>query len=270
MRKDGKTTILYKITVRTIFVIVVLAVWEIVSKSNILGPKSGYLLPSLEDIFTAFINNFKVGYGGISLWVYVGNSLCLLLIGLGIGILSAFILSGISAINYTFYVIYNFVVSVCDLLPGVALLPVIIIIFGVSRNVIIFLIIHAVIWPMSRSIMDGFMAVPEIYVEAGKNIGLFGTRLLWGIYLPASISYIVSGLKVGWARAWRGLISAEMIFGIASCPGIGLFINQMRTNLNNAEMYATLIVIMIIGIIVQYGILSPIEKCTVKRWGMSR
>ena len=61
-----------------------------------------------------------------------------------------------------------------------------------------------------------------------------------------------------------------MIFGIASRPCIGLYINQMRTNMNNAEMYATLIVIIIIGIIVQYGILAPIENNTVKKWGMTR
>ena len=101
-------------------------------------------------------------------------------------------------------------------------------------------------------------------------MGLKGISLLWGVYFPAATSYIVSGLKVGWARAWRGLLSAEMIFGVASCPGIGLFINQMRTNMNNAEMYATLVVIIIIGLVVQYGVLSPIEKCTVKKWGMSR
>ena len=64
------------------------------------------------------------------------------------------------------------------------------------------------------------------------------------------INDIVSGIKVSWARAWRGLISAEMIFGIASCPGIGLYINQMRTNMKNAEMYATLIVIVIILIVI--------------------
>ncbi|MCR5688340.1 MAG: ABC transporter permease subunit [Lachnospiraceae bacterium] len=194
----------------------------------------------------------------------------LLLAGLFIGIALAFVFSGLSTVSRTFSVIYNYVVSVCDLLPGVALLPVVIVIFGVKSGVIVFLVVHAVIWPMSRNIMDGFMAVPMIYVEAGRNIGLKGASLLFKVYLPASTAYIVSGLKVGWARAWRGLISAEMIFGIASCPGIGLFINQMRTNMNNAEMYATLIVIIIIGVIVQYGILSPIEKNTVKKWGMSR
>ena len=100
-----------------------------------------------------------------------------------------------------------------------------------------------------------------------------GNELTYGEawkHLPASVSYILSGLKVAGARAWRGLISAEMIFGLASVPGIGLYINQMRTNLKNAEMYATLIVIIIIGVIVQYGILGPIERNTVKKWGMSR
>ena len=256
--------------IRIIFIAAVLIAWELIAKSGLLGPRSGLIFPPLEDIVKAFVNNFIKGYAGVSLWIYIGNSMKLLLIGLLIGLFLAFLFSGLAAVNHTFYTIYNFVISICDLLPGVALLPVVIVIFGVKSGVIIFLVVHAVIWPMSRNILDGFLAVPAIYVEAGKNIGLKGISLLTGVYLPASISYIVSGLKVGWARAWRGLISAEMIFGIASMPGIGLFINQMRTNMNNAEMYATLIVIVIIGVIVQYGILAPIEKNTVKKWGMSK
>lgn len=256
--------------VRILFVAAIMCVWEYVAKSKVLGSKSELIFPSLEVIAAAFVRNFSKGYAGLSLWVYIGNSMKLLLEGLIIGIVLAFLLSGMSMLNRIFYDIYNLVVSVCDLLPGVALLPVIIIIFGVNPGVIVFLVIHAVLWPMSRSVLEGFLAVPRIYIEAGRNIGLKGLSLLWGVYLPATISYIISGLKVGWARAWRGLISAEMIFGVAACPGIGLFINQMRTSMNNAEMYATLAVIMIIGVAVQYGVLSPVENCTAKRWGMSK
>lgn len=255
---------------RIIFIVICLLAWEIIAKSGIMGYNSTLIFPPLEDIFKAFIQNFTIGYGGSSLWTYIGNSMLLLLEGLLIGIVFSFILSGLSIISKGFYNIYDLLVSVFDLLPGVALLPVVIIIFGVKPEVIVFLVVHAVIWPMSRNILDGFNAVPKIYVESGMNIGLNGFSLLTGVFLPASISYIVSGLKVGWARAWRGLISAEMIFGIASCPGIGLYINQMRTNLKNAEMYATLLVIIMIGLVVQYGILEPIERNTVKKWGMSR
>lgn len=265
-RKDKLRSLFVKLA----FMLICLISWEIVAANEMLGPNSRLIFPTLEDIGSAFIHNFIKGYAGSSLWIYIGNSLKLLFIGLFGGIALSFVLSGLSIISRTFYEIYSLCVSIFDLLPGVALLPVVIAIFGVKPGVIVFLVIHAVIWPMSRNILDGFKAVPKIYVEAGKNIGLFGFSLLFGVYLPASISYIVSGLKVGWARAWRGLISAEMIFGIASCPGIGLYINQMRTNLQNAEMYATLIVIILIGVLVQYGILEPIETNTVKKWGMSR
>ncbi len=268
--KTEKKEIIRSLIEKIVFVGIVLAIWEYVARAKLLGPNSELIFPTLEAIFDAFILNFTKGYAGNSLWIYIGNSMLLLLRGLLIGIVLSFALSGLSIISKTVYNIYNLLVSVFDLLPGVALLPVVIVIFGVKPGVIVFLVVHAVIWPMSRNILDGFKAVPQLYIEAGLNIGLKGISLLFGVYLPASVSYIVSGLKVAWARAWRGLISAEMIFGVASCPGIGLFINQMRTNMKNAEMYATLIVIIIIGVVVQYGILVPIENHTVKKWGMSK
>ncbi|MDD6738524.1 MAG: ABC transporter permease subunit [Coriobacteriaceae bacterium] len=265
--KAGST--LHTLITDVIFVVALLVIWELVAKAHVFGPNSEVIFPTLEQVGAAFVRNFSYGYAGTSLWVYVADSMMLLLEGFALGIVLAFAFSALSMISKTFHAIYNLVVTICDLLPGVALLPVVIVIVGVRPEVIVFLVVHAVLWPLSRNLLDGFQAVPSIYVEAGRNMGLRGMRLLASVYLPASMSYIVSGIKVCWARAWRGLISAEMIFGLASCPGIGLYINQMRTNLYNAEMYATLIVIIIIGLIVQYGILSPIERNTVVKWGMS-
>lgn len=267
---DKRKNRIQKIMVQLIFVIMVAVIWEIVAKAHVFGERSELVFPPLEAIAQAFVNNFTSGFAGVPFWVYILNSMKLLLQGLLLGILLAFVFTGMAMMNKCFYHIYNLIVSVFDLLPGVALLPVVIIICGINPAVIVFLVVHAVIWPMSRYMLDGFAAVPRIYIEAGKNIGVTGIKLLTGIYIPATTSYIVSGVKVSWARAWRGLLSAEMIFGIASCPGIGLYINQMRTNMKNAEMYATLIVIVIIGVIVQYGILEPIEKNTIKRWGMTK
>ncbi len=265
-KKERRRSLLTKI----IFLIAVLVCWEVAARAHVFGPRSELVFPTLESIGAAFIKNFTFGYAGTTLWVYIGNSMVLLLEGLFLGIALAFICSGLSMVSVTFDTIFNLCVSIFDLLPGVALLPVVIVIFGVKPGVIVFLVVHAVLWPMSRNVLDGFKAVPQIYIEAGRNMGMSDFQLLFGVYIPAATTYIVSGLKVGWARAWRGLLSAEMIFGIASSPGIGLFINQMRTNMNNAEMYATLIVIIIIGLIVQYGILNPIERMTVKKWGMTK
>ncbi len=265
-RRTRRNSILIKIS----FIAFVMLLWELVARAAVFGVRSRLIFPTIGDIGQAFIRNFQTGYAGTSFWIYIANSMKLLLCGLLIGIVLAFLFSGLSMLSDVFYNIYNLVVSIFDLLPGVALLPVVIVVFGVTPGVIIFLVVHAVLWPMSRNVLDGFLAVPPIYVESGRNMGLSGISLLCGVYIPAATSYIVSGLKVGWARAWRGLLSAEMIFGLANCPGIGLYINQMRTNMKNAEMYATLIAIIIVGVIVQYGILAPIEKYTVKVWGMSK
>lgn len=260
----------YGLIAKVVFVLSVIVLWEFIASQHVFGKNSELVFPRLEAIGKAFIKNFTMGYAGTSLWIYTLNSMKLLLRGLLLGIGLSFVMTGLCMVSRVFNEIYNLIVSVCDLIPGVALLPVVIMICGVNPGVIVFLVVHAVIWPMSRNMLDGFRSVPQIYIESGKNIGMNRFQLLTGVYVPAATTYIVSGLKVGWARAWRGLLSAEMIFGIASCPGIGLYINQMRTNMNNAEMYATLIVIIMIGLIVQYGILEPIEKHTVRKWGMTK
>lgn len=265
-----KKTPVKGIVEKLVFVAVVLAAWEIVARAHVFGARSEIIFPRLETIARAFVKNFVMGYAGVSLWVYLLNSMKLLLEGMALGIMLAFVFSGLCMVSHGFHNVYSLVVAVADLLPGVSLLPVVIIIFGVNPGVIVFLVVHSVIWPMSRNLIDGFKSVPKLYVEAGRNLGLSGAGMLFDVYFPAAMSYILSGLKVGWARAWRGLISAEMIFGIAAAPGIGMYINQMRTNMNNAEMYATLVVIIIIGLVVQYGILNPIEKHTVVKWGMRK
>ena len=220
-----------------VFIVAVLVVWQVVYQ---MGSFPELMFPSLGKIFQSLIKGFsRDGLGAMTLY-----SLSLIAKGLLIGIVLAFILSGLSIVSKTFYSIYHMVVSLCDLIPGVALLPLAILWMGIGEGTIILIVVHSIIWPMSRSIMDGFRA---------------------------SFSYILSGIRTGWARAWRGLISAEMIFGTTSSgAGIGWFIFMKRTNVDIAGVFAALLVIIAIGIVVEYGVFHTIEKITLKKWGMSR
>ncbi|MGN0463451.1 MAG: ABC transporter permease [Acutalibacteraceae bacterium] len=223
--------------------------------------------PPLSDIFSELFSCFTSDSRPIL--KYMGNSLLMIVKGLGIGAGLALVFSGLSVTSEIFNSIYNLIVSVFDLLPGVALLPILMITVGANDTSILILVIHSVIWPMSRSIIDGFRTTPKIYVEAGKNIGLKRLSLITGVYIPSSFANMLSGIKVGWARAWRGLISAEMIFGAAQSAGIGVFINNARTVwLDYAGVYAAIILIIMVGVIVEYGIFRTIEKVTVRKWGM--
>ena len=229
--------------VKIIFIVSVLILWQVLYTLKI-WPE--ILFPSLGDIGKAFVTAFTERE------------------------LGTMVLHSLSLISETFYTIYNMIVSMCDLIPGIALIPVAILWIGVGDGAIIFMVIHAVVWPMSRSIIDGFNAVPELYLEVGRNIGLSPVKLIFGVFLPAALPRIFSGIKVGWARAWRGLISAEMIFGGGGALGIGYFIQDRRTNTDIAGVFATIIVIVIIGMIVEYGIFRNIENKTFRKWGMTR
>ena len=225
-----------------IFIICFIAAWYVVYKMRVFSPTA---FPAVGEIGESFVTAFTKN----DMLSYTGHSLLLIAKGLAIGIGLAFIFS--------------------SLLPGVALLPLAICWFGIGEVTIIFIVVHSIIWPMSRSIMDGFKSIPKMYVESGMNIGLRGLKLVTGVYLPAAFSSVLSGMRVGWARAWRGLISVEMIFGTTSSgAGIGWYIMMRRNFMDMAGVFAALIVIIIIGVIVEYGIFRTVENHTVRKWGM--
>ena len=253
-----------KCKVQIFFIVAVLILWEAIYRLELFP---ALMFPSIISILKSVLNVFeKDGLAEMVLY-----SLSLIGKGLAIGIVLAFILSSLSIVSKTFHKIYSLLVSVFDLIPGVALIPLAILWFGIGEGPIIFIVIHSIIWPMSRSIIDGFQSVPKIYIESGLNLGLSKFELIKDIYLPASFSSVLSGMKIGWARAWRGLISAEMIFGTTSAgAGIGWFIFMKRTNVDIAGVFAALIVIILIGVIVEYGFFHVIEKNTIKKWGIRR
>lgn len=247
-----------------VFIIAFVVAWQLISQSGLFLKIS---FPGLDKIGSAFVKNIESD-GMITSALY---SLSLVLRGLLLSIVITFILATLAILLAPVKAIYNLLVAIFDPLPGIAMMPIAILLFGINEGVIIFLMLHGVVWPMSRSILDGYNSVPKIYTEVGENIGLKGIKLVTGIYMLASFPYILSGLKVGWARAWRALISAEMIFGLAGdVKGIGAFIFERRYKLDSAGMFASLVVIIIIGLIVEYGIFAQIEKRTVRKWGMTR
>ncbi len=250
--------------VQAVFVLLCAVLWQwYASERNIMG------FPPLDVIFSSLIDAFTNPRRQIL--SYLGHSLILILQGLGIGALAAVFLSGLSVTNRYIGAVYHLIISVFDLLPGVALLPILMITVGANDTSILILVVHSVVWPMSRNIIDGFRTTPSIYIESGKNIGLGTIALVFGVYLPASFASVLSGVRVGWARAWRGLISAEMIFGAAQSAGIGVFISNARTVwLDYPGVYAAIFLIIAVGVTIEYGVFQWIERITVRRWGMVR
>jgi NitT/TauT family transport system permease protein len=154
-------------------------------------------------------------------------------------------------------------------LPAIALLPLALLWFGLGYPSIMFVIIHAVAWPVSLNIYAGFMGVSSTLRMVGKNYELRGLSLVFKILIPAAFPHILTGLKVGWAFSWRTLIAAELVFGVSSgSGGLGWFIYENKNQLNTNLVFAGLLTVIIIGVLVEGIIFKFIEARTVVKWGM--
>ena len=224
---------------KSIFVLVVLGAWQL---SCSLGAVPKILLPSPVDVLSALSKAFS----SEQMLEVLSYSLSLITVAMALGFLLALVCSMLAILSPSMRDIYNLILTVMDPIPSIAILPLAILWFGTGLETIVVIIIHSVIWPVSRNFIDGFSAVPKIY-------------------------YLISGIKVGWARAWRTLISAEMIFGATGAlGGLGWFIFKKRYQLETNGVFATLLIIVIIGLVVEYGLLQTLERKTIKKWGMVR
>lgn len=154
-------------------------------------------------------------------------------------------------------------------LPAIAILPLALLWFGLGVTSLIFVIVHSVLWAVSLNTLTGFLAVSQTQRMVGRNYGLSGISFVLRILIPAAFPSILSGLKIGWAFAWRTLIAAELVFGVSgSSAGLGWYIFQNRNALETANVFAGLLTVIIIGLIVEGVIFRSIEAVTVRRWGM--
>jgi len=156
-------------------------------------------------------------------------------------------------------------------LPAIALLPLAMLWFGLGTASLVFVLIHSVLWAVALSTHNGFMAVSEPLRMIGRNYGLTGIRYVAKILIPAAFPSILTGMKIGWAFAWRTLIGAELVFGASSgSGGLGWFIFEGSQNLETADVFAGLFTVIVIGLLVENVIFRNVEARTIVRWGMSR
>lgn len=247
---------------RLVYVLAIGLVWQLVYLS---GRFPQMLFPSVPDIIQTLVRELLDG----SMIVKVLYSLRLIFVGLALSCAMALVFTLISMLSKTFKDLMRMFISIFDPLPGIALIPLSILWFGIGDEAIIFVMVHSILWPMLLNIITGFDSVPSIYTEVGRSFGLKPVRLTCLIYAPASLPSIMTGFKTGWARAWRALISAEMVFGASgSTGGIGWDIYTKRSYLDMPGMFASLIVIMVIGILVEDIFFRQIELRTLYKWGV--
>lgn len=199
----------------------------------------------------------------------IGHSLQTLLTGYVIGATLAALLAVAACSTRLGNDLMEILTATFNPLPPIALLPVSLIWFGLGQGSIVFVLVHAVLWPMALNAHTGFTGISPAVRMVGRNYGLTGWRFVWQILFPAAFPQLLTGLKIGWAFGWRSLIAAELVYGVSSgSGGIGWFIYENKNQLETASVFAGLLTIILIGLAVENLFFTGIERRTVLRWGM--
>ena len=194
----------------------------------------------------------------------VAISLGILLQGYLAGVLLAFALTTLAVSTRIGRDILDTLTSMFNPLPAIALLPLALLWFGLGRGSLVFVLVHSVLWPLALNTYAGFQGVPETLRMAGRNYGLRGLPFVLQILVPAALPAILSGLKIGWAFAWRTLIAAELVFGASSGQGgLGWYIFQNRNELYTDRVFAGLAMVVLIGLLVESLGFATLERLTV-------
>ena len=159
-------------------------------------------------------------------------------------------------------------VQILQLIPGLAWIPVAILIFGIGDRATLFMIAVTACAPVAINVAGGVKRVDEMYIRAARMLGLNNRMLFLNVLVPGALPHILSGLRIGLGNSWRVLVAAEMIVG--SGTGLGYAIIQSRWTLDYAGAFVCIAIICCIGLIVERLVFIPLEKCTIELWGLKR
>ena len=196
------------------------------------------------------------------------TTLRLLLEGVGLGAAVAAVLTAFATLSKFGEDVLLFLTAVLNPLPGVAVLPIAMLLFGLNESAIRFVIANATIWPIAIALNTGFKTANQTLVAVGRNVGLSRVRVITDVLAPAALPQTISGFKTAWAFGWRTIIAAELVFGVAgSSGGLGNYINNARQYFLTPRVFAGLLTIAIIGVVFE-TVFGQLERRTIVRWGM--
>ena len=232
--------------------------WALVAKLKIWPP---YLVPTPWGVGEELYAGFK----DHSYWIAIGVSMQRVLIGYAISVVLGMVLGlGVASNKFLEETMGGLLVSLQSL-PSICWWPIALLWFGLSQNAILFVVIMGSLLSVTLAMEDGRKQMPKIFGMAGRNLGASGFKLFWHVLVPASLPFIVSGLKQGWAFAWRSLITAEMLY---LSLGLGQVL-MMGRDLNNMNaVIAVMILIVAIGYVVDGVIFRTMERSLQQRWGL--
>ncbi|MFZ4764198.1 MAG: ABC transporter permease [Roseimicrobium sp.] len=152
-------------------------------------------------------------------------------------------------------------------LPSVCWVPLALLWFGQTEAAMLFVVIMGTLWSVLIAVDNGARNLPPIYVRAARTMGSTGLHTLVKVILPASLPFVVSGMKQGWAFAWRSLMAAEIYVTLLTGYGLGHLLHFGRELNAMDQVIGVMLVIVLIGLLADKMLFAPWERFMHRRWG---
>jgi NitT/TauT family transport system permease protein len=252
----------WRVALRNIFPFVVIGgIWEFVARV-VIDPTNARLFPPLEEVAATFV---RLTASGI-LPHHVLDTIIRLLSGFALAALVGVAIGIAMGRSRRAEDIFLPLVSIGAPIPGLAYAPLFLLWFGLGNKSAVLLVGFVSAFPIIFNTWTGVKAVKEIWIRSAQAMGADHRRMFVKVILPGALPYILTGLRLGLAQAWRILVGIEML---ASVPwGLGWMIFGAREFLNTDVMLAGIVVIGILGLALEKLVFQRLEKFTIVRWGM--
>ncbi len=243
--------------------LMLLALWQVYVVWSDVEP---LIFPAPADVGRALWTGWVSG----DLARATGATIWLLLISLLIGVVLGLLFTVLARVSTFADDLVELLTGMLNPLPSVAMLPIAIIWFGLNVNALLFVVVNAVVWPVTLNISTGFRTANPTLVNVGRVLGLPWWRMVTDVLFPAALPHTMTGIKTGLGYGWRTIIAAELVFGISgSKGGLGNFLNDARTFMRTDDVFAGIVTVAAIGVLLEAGF-NLIERRTVVRWGMKQ
>ncbi|WP_462413528.1 ABC transporter permease [Neobacillus sp. Marseille-QA0830] len=243
---------------RLLFFIILIVAWQAAVKLLEVSPS---LMPAPTNVYQELVKGFE----DKTLIYDILASFRRLLIGLAASIIIGIGIGILLAKNKTADETLGALILALQSVPSIVWLPIAIMWFGLNEKSVIFIVILGATLVIAINMRMGIKNVPPLYIKAAQTMGSKGIDLFVKIIFPASIPYAVTGIRLGWAFAWRGLMAGEIL---STGPGLGYTLKYASDFGNMSLVIGIMIIIGLVGTIVDLLFFQRIEKNVIRRWGL--
>jgi NitT/TauT family transport system permease protein len=238
-----------------------IGIWQLVVMS---GWKPEYILPSP---FTA-LDRLWHDLGTERTWNAIGNTLRRAGTGFAVSLVIGGLIGIVVSSSKLLRSAIGSLITGLQTMPSIAWFPLALVLFEYSERAILFVMIIGAAPSIANGLIGGIDHIPPLWRRAGRVLGATGFNALRYVILPAALPSFVSGLKQGWAFAWRSLMAGELLVIIAKKHSIGSELDFARQNADYPEMMATMLLILVLGILIDTVAFGRLERGIRRRRGL--